>query len=152
MDVEVAAAVVAEDKNRLMEYTSDPIWLRIDGLIFDDNSHPLTFSKRLARENRWAHWFALDVMEEYKKYLYLMAVSDHPVTPSVEVDQVWHLHLIYTRQYWDDFAKHMPFEPHHGPTKGGSQEREKFIEWYSKTLESYKNIFGQKYSCNSQES
>ena len=96
MDVEVAAAVVAdvaEDKNRLMDYTSDPIWLRIDGLIFDDNSHPLTFSKRLARENRWAHWFALDVMEEYKKFLYLMAVSDHPVTPSIEVDQVWHLHL-----------------------------------------------------------
>ena len=55
VDVEVAAAVVAEDKNRLMEYTSDPIWLRIDGLIFDDNSHPLTFSKRLARENRGAH-------------------------------------------------------------------------------------------------
>ena len=47
-----------------------------------------------------------------------MAVSDHPVTPSIEVDQVWHLHLIYTRQYWNDFAKHMPFEPHHGPTKG----------------------------------
>ena len=107
MDVEAAAAVVAdvaEDKNRFMDYTSDPIWLRIEGLIFDDNSHPLTFSKRLARENRWAHWFALDVMEEYKKFLYLMAVSDHPVTPSIEVDQAWHLHLIYTRQYWDDFA------------------------------------------------
>ena len=36
----------------------------------------------------------------------------------------------------------MPFEPHHGPTKGGSQESEKFNEWYSKTLESYKNVFG----------
>ena len=145
VEAEVAAADVAdaeEDKNKFMDYTSDPIWLRIDGLIFDDNSHPLTFSKRLARENRWAHWFALDVMEEYKKFLYLMAVSDHPVTPSIEVDQVWHLHLIYTRQYWNDFAKHMPFEPHHGPTKGGSQESEKFNEWYSKTLESYKNVFG----------
>ena len=82
------------------------------------------------------------------------------VTPSIEVDQVWHLHLIYTRQYWNDFAKHMPFEPHHGPTKGGSQESEKFTEWYSKTLESYKNVFGmnppadscQKHFCNSQES
>ena len=69
-----------------------------------------------------------------QKFLYLMAVSDHPVTPSIEVDQVWHLHLIYTRQYWNDFAKHMPFEPHHGPTKGGSQESEKFIEWYSRLL------------------
>ena len=69
MDVEVAAAVVAdvaEDKHRFMHYTRDAIWLRIEGLIFDDNSHVLTFSKRLARENRWAHWFAVDVIEEYK--------------------------------------------------------------------------------------
>ena len=47
VEAEVAAADVAdaeEDKNKFMDYTSDPIWLRIDGLIFDDNSHPLTLS------------------------------------------------------------------------------------------------------------
>ncbi len=142
--VAVAAVVVAvvEDDNRQIEYSRDPIWLRIHGLIFDDNSDPLTFSKRLARENRWAHWFALDVIDEYRKFLYLMAVAGHPVTPSIEVDQVWHLHLIYTRRYWEDFAKYMPFEPHHGPTRGGARESEKFTDWYSKTLDSYRMIFG----------
>lgn len=138
----VAAVDVVEDDQGNIEYARDPIWLRINGLIFDDNSNSLTFSKRLARENRWAHWYALDVIEEYKKFLYLMAVAGHPVTPSIDVDQAWHLHLVYTRHYWDDFAKHMPFEPHHGPTEGGIKEGEKFSEWYSKTLESYKNIFG----------
>ena len=138
----VAAVDVVEDDQGNIEYARDPIWLRINGLILDDNSHSLTFSKRLSRENRWAHWYALDVIEEYKKFLYLMAVAGHPVTPSIDVDQAWHLHLVYTRHYWDDFAKHMPFEPHHGPTEGGIKEGEKFSEWYSKTLESYKNIFG----------
>ena len=136
------AVDVVEDDQGNIEYARNPIWLRINGLILDDNSHSLTFSKRLARENRWAHWYALDVIEEYKKFLYLMAVAGHPVTPSIDVDQAWHLHLVYTRHYWDDFAKHMPFEPHHGPTEGGIKEGEKFSEWYSKTLESYKNIFG----------
>ena len=103
----MAAVDVVEDNQGNIEYSRDSIWLRINGLILDDNSHSLTFSERLARENRWAHWYALDVIEEYKKFLYLMAVAGHPVTPSIDVDQAWHLHLVYTRHYWDDFAKHV---------------------------------------------
>jgi len=124
------------------DYSRDPIWLKIRGLELDDGISQLTFSKRLARENRWAHWFALEVIDEYKKFLYLMARAGHPVTPSIQVDQAWHLHLIYTRLYWDDFAKDMPFEPHHDPSKGGMAENDKFTDWYSKTLESYQRIFG----------
>jgi len=123
------------------DYSRDPVWLRIRGLELDDGISQLTFSKKLARENRWAHWFALEVIDEYKKFLYLMAQAGHPVTPSIQVDQAWHLHLIYTRLYWDDFAKDMPFEPHHDPSKGGMAENEKFTDWYSKTLESYQRIF-----------
>ena len=139
---EVAAEVVVVDEDSIVKYNKDPIWLKIKSLQFDDNDAALTFSQRLARENRWAHWYALEVIEEYKKFLYIMAVSGHPVTPSVEIDQVWHLHLLYTRHYWEDFAKYMPFEPHHGPTKGGSEENKKYNDWYSKTLESYASIFG----------
>ncbi len=124
------------------DYTRDPVWLKIRGLELDDGISQLTFSKRLAQENRWAHWFALEVIDEYKKFLYLKVRAGHPVTPSVQVDQAWHLHLIYTRLYWDDFAKDMPFEPHHDPSKGGMAENDKFIDWYSKTLESYQRIFG----------
>ena len=124
------------------DYTRDPIWLKIRGLELDDETSQLTFSERLARENRWAHWFALEVIDEYKKFLYLMARAGHPVTPSIQVDQAWHLHLIYTRLYWDDFAKDMPFEPHHDPSKGSMAESEKLTDWYSNTLKSYQRIFG----------
>ena len=124
------------------DYSRDPVWLRIRGLELDDGISQLTFSKKLARENRWAHWFALEVIDEYKKFLYLMAQAGHPVTPSIQVDRAWHLHLIYTRLYWDDFAKDMPFEPHHDPSKGGMAENDKFTDWYSNTLKSYQRIFG----------
>ena len=139
-DIVVAVAAVEAETTRT-KYSDDPIWLRINGLVFDDNSDSLTFSRRLARDNGWSHWFALEVINEYKKFLYLMYVAEHPVTPSIEVDQAWHLHMIYTRHYWEEFAKHMPFKPHHGPTKGGLKENEKYIEWYSKTLVSYKQTF-----------
>ena len=145
--VEVAAEVAAEvvvvvGNRRSVDYSKDPIWLKIKSLEFDYKDVSLTFSERLASENRWAHWYALDVIEEYKKFLYIMAVSGHPVTPSVEIDQAWHLHLIYSRHYWEDFASFMPFKPHHGPTKGGGEENKKYNDWYSKTLESYASIFG----------
>jgi hypothetical protein len=34
------------------DYSRDPIWLKIRGLELDDGISQLTFSKRLARENR----------------------------------------------------------------------------------------------------
>jgi hypothetical protein len=35
-------------------------------------------------------------MKEYRKYLYLIALSNKMVTPSEQVDHVWHIH-----QSWD---------------------------------------------------
>ena len=139
----VAVVVVEEDRIKT-KYINDIVWKKISGLEFDNQNAELTFSKRLARENRWPQWYALDVIEEYRKFLYLLQRAKHPVTPSIEVDQVWHLHLTYSEFYWEDFAKGMPVKPHHGPTRGGSDEDKKFIDWYAKTLESYEQIFGNK--------
>ena len=52
--------------------------------------------------------------------------------------------MTYSEFYWEDFAKGMPVKPHHGPTRGGDDEDNKFIDWYAKTLESYEQIFGNK--------
>ena len=102
------------------------------------------FSARLARDNGWTREFAFRAIEEYKRFCYLAATSGHPVTPSEEVDEVWHLHMIYTKSYWEDFCAgilRMPF--HHNPTEGGEKEGNKFYDWYSRTLESYRLAFGE---------
>ena len=70
--------------------------------------------------------------------------AGHPVTPSEEVDEVWHLHLCYTRSYWDRMCGVILGKPlHHGPTEGGKKEEEKFADWYARTLESYRVHFGE---------
>ena len=77
---------------------------RIEAFEFDEGPAALTFTKRLARENGWNVAFAERVIAEYKRFVYLALVAGHPVTPSDEVDQAWHLHMLYTRSYFDRFC------------------------------------------------
>lgn len=119
------------------------LWNRIAAFEVGDASWELPFWMRLARENGWSREFALRVVDEYRKFVFLAMAAGHPVTPSDEVDQAWHLHMVYTRSYWDDLCAGTLDRPlHHGPTKGGRAEGEKFHDWYAKTIESYAAFFG----------
>jgi hypothetical protein len=103
----------------------------------------LSFVARLARENAWSLGYAQRVFDEYKRFVVLAVESGHAVTPSETVDQAWHLHLVYTRSYWDDMCSGILGRPlHHGPTKGGVDEGARFDAQYRATLESYARIFG----------
>ena len=83
------------------------------------------------------------MIEEYKRFCYLAMTARHSVSPSDEVHQAWHLHLLYTESYWDDFCgRILQRKLHHGPTRGGAQENAKFHDWYAETLASYRRIFG----------
>lgn len=119
------------------------LYQRLLDFSVDCGGEELTFASRLARENGWTPSFTNRVMVEYKRFLFLAAVAGHPVTPSDQVDQVWHLHLTYTRSYWDKLCGEVLEMPlHHGPTRGGEAESRKFDDWYGKTLESYRFYFG----------
>lgn len=117
---------------------------RLAAFSIDDPEAAFPFSARLARENSWSLEYTKRVLEEYKRFLFLAMTAGHPVTPSVEVDQAWHLHLTYTRSYWEELVPTVLGLPlHHGPTKGGRAEGEKFHDWYARTLESYQRLFGE---------
>ena len=118
---------------------------RLEAMSFDVEDAQLSFSKRLARDNGWNSDYAQKVIAEYKRFVYLAVIAEHPVTPSDEVDQVWHLHLAYSRHHWDEMCGEILGQPlHHGPTRGGRDESAKFCDWYARTLESYENTFGEK--------
>lgn len=120
-----------------------PVWRKLIEFKFDDPETTLTFTRRLARENSWSPALAERVVAEYRRFLFLTQVAGHPVTPSEEVDQAWHLHLVYTRSYWEELCgKVFGQALHHGPTKGGIREGAKFEDWYERTLASYRAWFG----------
>lgn len=118
------------------------LWLKIKAFELDDPAASLSFSDRLARENGWTIEYSLRSIEEYKKFIFLLLITQHPLTPSDQVDQVWHLHLLYTESYWVDFCEHtLGRKIHHGPTKGGDSEKSKYTDWYEKTKEVYRTTF-----------
>ena len=123
------------------KYIQDELWDNIKAHEIGLGNAEYGFQNRLAYENNWSSNFTLKVIEEYKRFMYLLCRCEHPVTPSRDVDQVWHLHLLYTKDYWLEFVPKLDKTPHHNPTKGGKNEGEKFIEYYENTLRSYRKIF-----------
>ncbi len=127
-----------------MNIQQQELYQRLQTFSLDEPNAKYSFSKRLARENGWTVEYTQQAIAEYKKFAFLAVVAEHPVTPSEQVDQVWHLHLAYTRSYWDKFCPNILQKPlHHSPTQGGSSEGKKFNDWYNKTLESYTQLFGE---------
>lgn len=101
------------------------------------------FAARLAREQGWTTRFTGRAIEEYRRFLYLAVTGDRPATPSKAVDAVWHLHLIYTRSYWDRLCGELLKRPlHHEPSAGGATEDDRHAEQYRATLRNYAEEFG----------
>ena len=65
--------------------TSQKIWKKIEEFELDDITSSFCFSDRLARENSWSTEFTLRTIHEYKKFIYLICISDSPQTPSDQI-------------------------------------------------------------------
>ncbi len=126
----------------IMTPDQQQLWRQVKDFDLDVQGARFSFTDRLARENDWSLAFSLRVVMEYKRFMFLICMADHPLTPSDEVDQAWHLHLLYTESYWKDFCDNtLGRSIHHGPTKGGQSEKEKFNDWYGATKELYQTFF-----------
>ncbi|MGA3006129.1 MAG: hypothetical protein ABSE20_30925 [Acetobacteraceae bacterium] len=65
------------------------------------------------------------------------------MTPSEEVDEIWHQHLTYTRDYRDVWCGSVPGAPlHHDPTAGGPTQDRYFRARYAATLAAHERFFG----------
>lgn len=121
-----------------------PVWEALSRYAVGPADADLSFEQRLARENGWSPMFAERVMAEYRRFCLLAVCAEQEVTPSDAVDQAWHLHLTYTRDYWDRFCPEVLGRPlHHGPTAGGAGERHRFFDQYAATLLAYERRFGE---------
>lgn len=121
-----------------------PRWPRLASYTVGPADAALPFTARLARENGWTATHAERVVAEYRRFCFLALVADHPVTPSDAVDQAWHLHLTYTRDYWERFCPDVLGRAlHHGPTAGGADEQGRFCRQYAQTMRAYEHWFGE---------
>ena len=135
---------VTVKQKKHMKISKLTLYKKIISLKIDEDDIAFKFSERLSRENNWSSKYSKRCIHEYKKFIYLTCISKSNLTPSDQVDQAWHLHLTYTKSYWSDLCKNiLKSELHHGPTKGGTKEQNKYSEQYLTTLNLYKEEFNE---------
>jgi hypothetical protein len=80
---------------------------------------------------------------EYKRFLTMKKYYPKmEVAPSPLVDEVWHMHILDTRQYMKDCDNLFGFYLHHAPSFGNSkEEKTEMGDRYTKTLQVYESLF-----------
>jgi hypothetical protein len=122
----------------------DPLWAAIRDYPFDDPDAASPWSARLSRENGWPPGYTRAVIEEYRRFLYLAARAETLAVPSEDVDQAWHLHLLYSEDYWNRLCGEVLGRPlHHGPATGADDDRKTLRAAYEETLDRYRAAFGE---------
>jgi len=107
------------------------------------NGDKALFWQKLCKENAWSLTFSKNAFDEYKKFIYLAKIYGCKVVPSKTVDTIWHLHMTFTKSYWNELCQEvLQMEFHHVPSPPGEVAKCLDNECYEKTKELYKNEFG----------
>lgn len=124
--------------NSTMKFANDPLWQKINSFPIDDPA----FTRKLSKENNWDTAFTERAIREYKRFVYLCCTLPNGASPPPVVDEVWHLHILYSKNYWEEFCdKTLGRKLHHHPSRGGPEEKERHIAWLKDTIENYRLIF-----------
>ncbi|MCW7763958.1 glycine-rich domain-containing protein [Photorhabdus luminescens] len=97
----------------------------------------------------WTKEGAEDAIAQYKKFTYLLfkyhGLKGKKLVPSIEVDEIWHHHILDTRSYEKDCINLYGYFMHHFPYFGmrGDDDFKDLNESFSKTQELYFEEFGE---------
>lgn len=122
------------------------LFQKIIDFDFDTTNYHLNFTRRLAERHAWAWEYACELVQEYRRFMYLAAISDQEISPSKPIDEAWHLHLEdhdnYARFCHDAIGKYIEHRP-----ASEASEAERMRAQYARTLELYLKEFGEVPYC-----
>ena len=115
-------------KSKLADIDSLVAGMNFDRIVWKiiDSDKSFNLSKKEVRNS----------VEQYKKFLSLKRkYPDSELVPTEEIDSVWHVHILDTKNYADDcnmlFGKFMNHKPYFGPYSKESQED--MARWFEET-------------------
>jgi len=120
------------------------LWQALQAHQFDPAGAKMSFSDKLAEREGWTEKHSTKVVEEYRRFLYLTQVNPTQSVPSADVDKAWHLHLTYTRNYWDALCYDILGAPLHHEPATGNEPKGQLGEQYAQTRALYSEEFGKK--------
>ncbi|MFW9928918.1 MAG: glycine-rich domain-containing protein [Candidatus Thorarchaeota archaeon] len=113
-------------------------------LIYNQDMSAIIY--RLTHVNGWSSDEAIEATNQYRNYLYLAKKykDSYTLPPSKDIDDVWHAHILHTKDYIkfcnEVFGEYL----HHTPGTGEVQDKNnnKFPNLFEQTQELYKREFG----------
>lgn len=94
--------------------------------------------ERIRKQKGWGKNRISRTELEYQRFLAMC--KQHPeqkICPSVDVDEMWHLHILDTEQYAKDCADYFGYFLHHEPCLNGNENSVK-----TNTIRLYQQMFG----------
>ena len=71
------------------------------------------FINALSHEYGWSRYYAQKAYQEYLRFMYLLAIHDTPLAPSLQIERVWKFHLGYSDSYWHKLCEIIIKKPIH---------------------------------------
>lgn len=117
------------------------LWERLQTYAFD-GAGSAPYSVKLARAEGWSPGYTARVIEEYRRFIYLTQVSPQQATPSQAVDAAWHMHLTFTRDYWENLCPNILGKPLHHQPCAGEEEMPRYRDQFAASKALYEAEFG----------
>jgi len=133
---------------RLREYrfgnlVPPTVFDKIKSAFGETDAFTRAFAAKIARKHGWENEFAFLAIREYKKFIYLGAVSHYDITPSKIIDIVWHEHQLFTRGYREFCHNVIGRQFDHSPELVAFEDQhEVYSAQYQKMLAFYRLEFG----------
>jgi hypothetical protein len=104
-------------------------------------------SDRMVIKHGWNKEFTDKCIEEYKKFVFLIKKGNKKISPPLKVDDIWHEHILFTKDYFEDTKEYLGFFLHHQPHGIKHLEKydfERYASIYSQYFEGkeWMNMFG----------
>ena len=98
--------------------------------------------ERLVRKNILSEEIVDEAIAEYRRYMTLVSLGYAPLNMfSQQVDEVWHMHILFTQDYANFCEQTLGHFLHHNPktVQEGVEERK---EGAARFIEAYTTVFG----------
>jgi hypothetical protein len=104
--------------------------VKIKPLVSEDWLDENIIQRVQKKHSDWSRTKVMELIREYKNFLYVCARDESENVPSAEVDEIWHEHILFTKDY-EDWCNFLGRKIHHNPEKVG--EKKSFDEGFQKT-------------------
>ena len=131
-------------KNYHFDHIVPPnLWEKMTEMFGGVDASTKAFADKISRKHNCTKRYALNAVQEYKKFIYLAVISDFHVTPSQAIDKVWHEHILFTKAYRFFCDNIIKYNLNHHPELFPFEEQTaRYHAQYLDTLNLYVKEFG----------